>query len=130
MTPSRTAIHAEEAPAAAAAYSHAIATGGSLLFCSGQIPLDPATGELVQGGAGEQATRCLQNLELVCQAGGTTLANAVRVGVFLADLAGDWADVNAAYERFFDSDPPARAAVGVAALPRGARVEIDAIVAL
>jgi 2-iminobutanoate/2-iminopropanoate deaminase len=123
-------VHADAAPAAAAAYSHAVAVSGTLLFCSGQIPLDPASGELVEGGAGEQATRCLENLEAVCQAGGTTLANAVRVGVFLADLAGDFAEVNASYERFFDSDPPARAAVGVAALPRGARVEIDAIVAL
>ena len=130
MSDSRKTIHAESAPAAVGAYSHAVAVNGTLLFCSGQIPLDPATGELVEGGVGEQATRCLENLEAVCQAGGTTLANAVRVGVFLADLAGDWADVNAAYERFFDADPPARAAVGVAALPKGARVEIDAIVAV
>jgi 2-iminobutanoate/2-iminopropanoate deaminase len=130
MSDSRHAVHADAAPAAVGAYSHAVAVNGTLLFCSGQIPLDPATGELVDGGAGEQATRCLENLEAVCQAGGTTLANAVRVGVFLADLAGDWGEVNAAYEAFFDSDPPARAAVGVAALPKGARVEIDAIVAL
>jgi 2-iminobutanoate/2-iminopropanoate deaminase len=130
MSTSRQAVHAEAAPAAVGAYSHAVAISGSLLFCSGQIPLDPTTGELVEGGAGDQATRCLQNLEAVCRAGGTTLANAVRVGVFLADLGADWAEVNAAYERFFDSDPPARAAVGVAALPKGARVEIDAIVAL
>src|SRR4051794_2914669 len=130
MTASRTAVHADGAPAAVGAYSHAVAVSGTLLFCSGQIPLDPASGELVEGGAGAQATRCLENLEAVCQAGGTTLANAVRVGVFLADLAGDFAEVNSAYERFFDSDPPARAAVGVASLPRGARVEIDAIVAL
>jgi 2-iminobutanoate/2-iminopropanoate deaminase len=130
MSHSRRAVHADAAPAAVGAYSHAVAVNGTLLFCSGQIPLDPATGELVDGGAGEQATRCLENLEAVCQAGGTTLANAVRVGVFLADLAGDWGEVNAAYEAFFDSDPPARAAVGVAALPKGARVEIDAIVAL
>jgi 2-iminobutanoate/2-iminopropanoate deaminase len=130
MSASRRAVHADAAPAAVGAYSHAVAVSGTLLFCSGQIPLDPATGELVEGGAGEQAARCLENLETVCQAGGTSLSNAVRVGVFLADLAGDWAEVNAAYEGFFDSDPPARAAVGVAALPRGARVEIDAIVAL
>ena len=130
MSASRKPIHAEGAPAAVGAYSHAIEVSGSLLFCSGQIPLDAATGELVEGGAGEQATRCLENLEAVCQAGGTTLANAVRVGVFLVDLPGDWGEVNAAYDRFFDSDPPARAAVGVAALPRGALVEIDAIVAV
>jgi 2-iminobutanoate/2-iminopropanoate deaminase len=131
MSDSRRFVHADEAPAAAAAYSHAVAVSGSLLFCSGQIPLHPATGELVDGGPGDQATRCLENLEAVCQAAGTTLANAVRVGVFLTDLAGDFAEVNAAYQSFFGSaDPPARAAVGVAALPRGARVEIDAIVAL
>jgi len=130
MSDSRRAVHADGAPAAVGAYSHAVAVSGTLLFCSGQIPLDPATGELEEGGVGEQATRCLENLEAVCQAGGTTLANAVRVGVFLVDLPGDWAEVNAAYERFFDADPPARAAVGVAALPKGARVEIDAIVAV
>jgi 2-iminobutanoate/2-iminopropanoate deaminase len=130
MTDSRKAVHADGAPAAVGAYSHAVAVSGTVLFCSGQIPLDPDSGELVEGGAGDQASRCLQNLEAVCQAAGTTLANAVRVGVFLVDLPGDWAEVNAAYESFFDSDPPARAAVGVAALPKGARVEIDAIVAV
>jgi 2-iminobutanoate/2-iminopropanoate deaminase len=130
MSSSRKAVQADGAPAAVGPYSHAVEVSGTLLFCSGQIPLDPDSGELVEGGAGAQATRCLQNLEAVCRAGGTSLANAVRVGVFLTDLGGDWADVNAAYESFFDSDPPARAAVGVAALPRGARVEIDAIVAL
>jgi 2-iminobutanoate/2-iminopropanoate deaminase len=130
MSASRKAVHADGAPAAVGAYSHAIATSGTLLFCSGQIPLDPATNELVGGSVGEQATRCLQNLDAVCQAAGTTMANAVRVGVFLTDLAGDWAEVNAAYEKFFDADPPARAAVGVAALPKGAQVEIEAVVAL
>ena len=130
MASSRRAVHADAAPAAVGAYSHAVAIDGTLLFCSGQIPLDPDNGELVEGGAGEQATRCLENLQAVCQAAGTELSNAVRVGVFLTDLAGDWAEVNAAYERFFDSEPPARAAVGVAQLPRAARVEIDAIVAL
>jgi 2-iminobutanoate/2-iminopropanoate deaminase len=130
MSISRRAVHAPDAPAAVGPYSHAVTVSGTLLFCSGQIPLDPATGELVDGGPGDQATRCLQNLEAVCEAAGTTLESAVRVGVFLTDLGGDWGEVNAAYERFFDSDPPARAAVGVAALPKGARVEIDAIVAL
>jgi 2-iminobutanoate/2-iminopropanoate deaminase len=130
MSASRKAVHADGAPAAVGAYSHAIAISGTLLFCSGQIPLDPDTNELVGGSVGEQATRCLQNLEAVCQAAGTTMANAVRVGVFLTDLVGDWAEVNAAYEKFFDADPPARAAVGVAALPKGAQVEIEAVVAL
>src|SRR5919198_248754 len=131
MSDSRRAVHADGAPAAVGAYSHAVAVSGSLLFCSGQIPLDPATGELVDGGPGDQATRCLENLEAVCQAAGTTLAKAVRVGMFLTDLSGDFAEVNDAYQSFFGSaEPPARAAVGVAALPRGGRVEIDALVGL
>jgi 2-iminobutanoate/2-iminopropanoate deaminase len=106
-----------------------VAVEGRLLFCSGQIPLDPSTGELIDGGAGEQTTRCLQNLDAVCREAGTSLASAVRVGVFCTDLGGDWAEVNAAYEIFFEGgEPPARAAVGVAALPKGARVEIEAVV--
>jgi 2-iminobutanoate/2-iminopropanoate deaminase len=111
-------------------YSHAVVAGGRLLFCSGQIPLDPASGELIEGGPGDQAVRCLENLAAVCRAAGARLSDAVRVGVFLTDIVSDWGEVNAAYERFFEADPPARAAVGVAALPKGARVEMDAIVAL
>jgi 2-iminobutanoate/2-iminopropanoate deaminase len=130
MSATRRAVHADAAPAAVGAYSHAIAISGTLLFCSGQIPLDPETNELVEGSAAEQATRCMHNLEAVCQAAGTTMANAVRVGIFLVDLPGDWADVNAAYAEFFESDPPARAAIGVAELPKGARVEIEAVVEL
>jgi 2-iminobutanoate/2-iminopropanoate deaminase len=123
-------VHADAAPAAIGPYSHGVVSNG-LLFCSGQIPLDPATGELVEGGVGDQTRRCLDNLAAVCVAGGTTLADAVRVTVFAADLAGDWADINDAYAAYFGGDgAPARAAVGVAALPRGARVEIDAVVAL
>jgi 2-iminobutanoate/2-iminopropanoate deaminase len=130
MTDNRRIVETNDAPAAVGPYSQAVATGAPLLFCSGQIPLDPASGELIEGGAGEQTTRCLQNLDAVCREAGTSLANAIRVGVFCTDLPGDWAEVNAAYERFFsDGDPPARAAVGVAALPKGARVEIEAVVA-
>jgi 2-iminobutanoate/2-iminopropanoate deaminase len=126
----RRPVHADGAPAAIGAYSHAVVSNG-LLFCSGQIPLDPATGELVEGGVGEQTRRCLDNLATVCVAGGTTLADAVRVTVYAEDLAGDWAEINDAYSAYFgESGAPARAAVGVAALPRGARVEIDAVVAL
>ena len=129
MGDERRIIQTGEAPAAVGPYSQAVVVDAPLLFCSGQIPLDPASGELVQGGAGEQTTRCLQNLDAVCREAGTSLANAVRVGVFCTDLAGDWADVNAAYESFFEGgDPPARAALGVAALPKGARVEIEAVV--
>jgi 2-iminobutanoate/2-iminopropanoate deaminase len=129
MTHHRRTIDASGAPAAVGPYSQAVLSNG-LLFCSGQIPLDPESGELVGGGAGKQAARCLQNLAAVCESAGASLSDAVRLTVFLADLDGDWADVNQAYESFFDSDPPARAAIGVAALPRGARVEIDAVVAL
>lgn len=129
MSDERRIIQTDQAPAAVGPYSQAVAVEGQLLFCSGQIPLDPSTGELIDGGAGEQTTRCLQNLDAVCREAGTSLANAVRVGVFCTDLGGDWADVNAAYESFFDGgEPPARAAVGVAALPKGARVEIEAVV--
>jgi 2-iminobutanoate/2-iminopropanoate deaminase len=129
MSDERRIIQTDHAPAAVGPYSQAVAVEGLLLFCSGQIPLDPSTGELIDGGAGEQTTRCLQNLDAVCREAGTSLANAVRVGVFCTDLGGDWADVNAAYESFFDGgEPPARAAVGVAALPKGARVEIEAVV--
>ena len=129
MGTERRIVQTGTAPAAVGPYSQAVVTDAPLLFCSGQIPLDPSSGELVEGGAPEQTTRCLENLEAVCREAGTSLANAVRIGVFCTDLAGDWAEVNAAYERFFEGgDPPARAAVGVAALPKGARVEIDAVV--
>ena len=101
------------------------------MFCAGQIPIDPASGELVDGDAGDQTRRCLDNLTAVCDAAGARLADAVRLTVYCTDLAGDWQHVNEAYASFFgEDDAPARAAIGVAALPRGARVEIDAVVAL
>jgi 2-iminobutanoate/2-iminopropanoate deaminase len=102
---------------------------GSLLFCSGQIPLDPSSGELIGETAGEQARRCLENLTAVCEAAGASLANAVRLTVYMTDLSA-FADVGEVYATFFPDAPPARVAVGVASLPRGAQVEIDAIVAL
>ena len=129
MTHHRYTIRAEEAPEAIGPYSHGVVSNG-LLFCSGQIPLDPGTGQLVEGGAAAQARRCLASLAAVCDAAGTSLGDAVRCTVYLVDLAGDWAEVNEAYGEFFPSDPPARVAIGVAALPKGARVEIDAVVAL
>lgn len=122
-------IHAGAAPEAIGPYSHGVVAGG-LLFCSGQIPLDPDSGELVEGGAAAQARRCLASLAAVCEAAGASLGDAVRCTVYLVDLAGDWAEVNEAYGEFFPSDPPARVAIGAAALPKGARVEIDAVVAL
>jgi 2-iminobutanoate/2-iminopropanoate deaminase len=128
MADERIVIDAPGAPAAVGPYSHAVSHGG-LLFCSGQIPLDPASGEIVGADAPAQARRCLENLEAVCAASGTTLGRALRLTVYMTDLGG-FAAVNEVYASFFASDPPARVAIGVAALPKGAQVEIDAIVAL
>lgn len=128
MPGERLTVHATAAPAAIGPYSHAVRCG-ELLFCSGQIPLDPASGELVGGDEAEQARRCLENLQAVCEAAGTTLQRAVRLTIYMTDLTA-FAAVNAVCAEFFPVDPPARATVGVAALPRGARVEIDAVAAL
>ena len=127
MASERQTIDAPGAPDAIGPYSHAVLAAG-LLFCSGQIPLDPATGEITGATPAEQAERCLRNLAAVCEAAGTDLSRAVRMTVYMTDL-GAFAAVNEVYGRFFGSDPPARVAIGVAALPRGAQVEIDAVVA-
>jgi 2-iminobutanoate/2-iminopropanoate deaminase len=124
----RQPITAPRAPAAIGPYSHAV-RAGSFLFCSGQIPLDPDSGELVGESAAEQARQCLLNLAAVCTAAGASLSAAVRLTVYMTDLAA-FAEVGVVYATFFPDSPPARVAVGVAALPRGAQVEIDAIVAL
>ncbi len=115
-------------PPAIGPYSHAV-RAGELLFCSGQIPLHPATGELIGATAAEQARQCLENLRAVCKAAGTSLAQAVRLTVYVTDL-GEFAAVNEVYGSFLEAEPPARVTVGVAQLPKGAQVEIDAIVAL
>jgi 2-iminobutanoate/2-iminopropanoate deaminase len=128
MSADRVIVRSADAPEAIGPYSQAVGAG-ELLFCSGQIPLDPQTGEIVGASAAEQARRCLENLQAVCAAAGTTLERALRVTVYLVDL-GEWAAVNEVYGSFFTADPPARVAIGVAALPRGAYVEIDAVVAL
>ena len=128
MSSERKAIDADGAPAAIGPYSHAVRAGG-LLFCSGQIPLDPGTGEIVGDTAAEQARQCLLNLRAVCVEAGTALERAARLTVYMTDL-GAFAAVNEVYGRFFESEPPARVAIGVAALPRGALVEIDAVVAI
>ena len=125
---SRQTVDAPGAPAAVGPYVHAVKAAG-LLFCSGQIPLDPATGEIAGDTPAEQARRCLQNLQAVCVAAGTSLDAAVKVTVYLTDMAA-FAEVNEVYASFFPSEPPARVAIGVVALPRGAQVEIDAVVAL
>lgn len=126
VSSSREIVAAPDAPPAVGPYSHAVRAGG-LLFCSGQIPLDPQTGELAGESAGEQAQRCLQNLQAVCAAAGATLADALRLTVYMTDLS-RFAEMNEVYASFFPIDPPARVTVGVAALPKGAQVEIDAIV--
>jgi 2-iminobutanoate/2-iminopropanoate deaminase len=128
MSLEREIVVAPAAPAAIGPYSHAV-RAGELLFCSGQIPLDPSTGELVGDTPGAQARVCLENLRSVCAAAGASLERAVRVSVYMTDLAA-FAEVNDTYAGFFDGEPPARVAVGVQALPRGAYVEIDAVVAL
>ena len=127
-TDTRQTVSAPGAPAAIGPYSHAVATAG-LLFCSGQIPLDPASGELVGETPAAQARRCLENLAAVCEAAGATLRDAVRLTIYMTDLAA-FAEVNEVYASFFVDDPPARVTVGVAQLPKGAQVEIDAVVAL
>jgi len=127
--PDRDPISTDSAPAAIGPYSQGMSTGG-LLFCSGQIPLEPSTGELVKDDIEGQARRCLENLAAIAQAAGGKLANAVRCTVYLTDM-NDFARVNEVYGEFFGGDdPPARVAIGVAALPKGADVEIDAVVAL
>ncbi|MBV8953034.1 MAG: RidA family protein [Solirubrobacterales bacterium] len=128
MPVSREPVSAPDAPAAVGPYVHAVRSRG-LLFCSGQVPIDPKSGELVGRTAGEQAGRCLENLSAVCAAAGANLGDALRLTVYLTDMS-TFAEVNEVYASFFESSPPARVAIGVAALPLGARVEIDAVVAV
>lgn len=120
-------IQTSAAPAAIGPYCQGCRFG-ELLFCSGQLPLDPETGELVRGGVGEMTKRCLENLEAICAAAGTSLDCALKLTVYVCDLA-KFGEVNEAYASFFTGPVPARATVQVAALPAGAEVEIDAIVA-
>lgn len=119
------AITTDTAPRAIGPYSQAV-QAAQWLFLSGQIGLDPATGELVPGGVEMEAARVLDNLQAVLAAAGATLAHVVRTTIYLVDLQ-DFGRVNDLYERCFRAPYPARATVGVAALPRGAQVEIDAV---
>lgn len=125
MGTDRTIVATEQAPAAIGPYSQAITAAG-LVFCSGQIPLDPANGTVVEGGIEAQARRVLDNLAAVLQAAGSSLQQIVKTTIFLADM-GDFASVNTIYAEYFGSDPPARSTVQVARLPRDVRVEIEAI---
>jgi 2-iminobutanoate/2-iminopropanoate deaminase len=113
------------APAAVGPYSQAIQAGG-WIFCAGQIPLDPAEGKLVSGGIEEQTRRVVENLKAVLEAAGSSLNRVVKTTVFLVDL-NDFAAMNEGYAEFLGDSPPARSTVQVAALPRGARVEIEAV---
>jgi len=122
---SKSAVSAADAPKAIGPYSHAI-RAGELLFISGQVPIDPATGNLIDGDITAQTRRVMANLAAVLQAGGLSLHNVVRTTIFLADMS-DFAAVNAVYGSFFSEPYPARATVQVSRLPKDARVEIDAI---
>jgi 2-iminobutanoate/2-iminopropanoate deaminase len=128
MSHHRHAVTAPDAPRPVGPYSHAVRAGG-LLFCSGQVGLDPSTNRLVEGGPGDQVRQCLENIQAVVRAGGAELADAVRMTVYVTDM-GAFGEVNEAYGSFFDAEPPARVTIGVAALPGGAEVEVDAVVAL
>lgn len=124
----RQIISSKDAPAAIGTYSQAVRCGDTL-YVSGQIPLDPATGALVEGDIEKHIDRAFDNLEAIIVAAGGTLANVAKLNVFLVDL-GHFAKVNAAMQARFKEPFPARAAIGVASLPRGAQVEVDAIVVL
>jgi 2-iminobutanoate/2-iminopropanoate deaminase len=118
-------IRTNDAPAPIGPYSQGIRHGNEL-FCSGQTPTDPATGELVEGDVAAQAERALRNLGAVIAAAGFGLEHVVKTSIFLIDMS-DFAAVNAVYERYFGEAKPARTTVAVSALPKGSRVEIDAI---
>ena len=122
---SRRRIATEAAPRALGPYAQAV-VAGDLVFCAGQVGIDPATGHLVAGGVAAETARACENLRAVLAAAALTLADVVKTTVYVVDL-GDFAVVNEAYGRFFPAPHPARATVQVAALPAGARIEIDAI---
>jgi 2-iminobutanoate/2-iminopropanoate deaminase len=121
----REVIATNKAPAAVGPYSQAVRVG-DFVFTAGQIPLDPATGKMVEGGIEAQTRQALTNLSAVLEAAGTSLANAVKTTVFMADM-GEFQAMNGVYAKFFPGAPPGRSAVQVAALPLGARVEIEAV---
>ena len=124
----RTPVKTDRAPGAIGPYSQAIKAGG-FVFASGQIPIDPQTGEFVSGGIAEQTEQVLKNLSALLEASGSSLAQVVKTTVFLADMK-EFAAMNEVYGRFFTSEPPARATVAAAGLPKDARVEIEAIALL
>lgn len=121
-------VETAKAPAPLGPYSQGIVHGG-VLYCAGQIGIDPATGKLAVGGVEAQARQCLDNLGAVCEAAGTSLVRALRIGLYVTDL-GQMPAVNAAYAEAIGELPPARTGMAVAGLPKGAAIEVDAIVAL
>ena len=121
-------IHTEKAPAAIGPYSQAIDSGAGLVFVSGQLPIDPATGAFPEGGVAEQTRQSLLNARAILQAAGLDLNNVVKTTVFLADMA-DFGAMNEVYAQFFAAPFPARSAVAVKDLPKGARIEIECIAA-
>lgn len=125
---SRSIIQTEHAPSAIGPYSQAVRAGNTV-YLSGQIPLDPASGEMVHGDITVQARRVFDNLKAVCEAAGGSLGDLVRVGIYMVDLA-HFGAVNAVMEDYFEQPYPARATVQVAALPKGAQVEVDGILVL
>ena len=125
---SRSIIHSEQAPAAIGPYSQAVRVGDTV-YLSGQIPLLPSTGAMLEGGIDAQARQVFENMQAVCAAAGGSLADIARLGIFLTDL-GDFAAVNAVMAEYFSAPYPARSTVQVSALPRGAQVEVDAILVL
>ena len=129
----RQAIHSDRAPAAIGPYSQATRAGGapgsSMVFFSGQVPIDPATGNLVDGDIAAQARRAFDNLKAVCEAAGGSFDDIVRVGLYLTDLS-QFSQVNAVMAEYFSEPYPARSTIEVSALPRGAAFEVDAIMVL
>ncbi len=121
------ALHTDKAPAAIGPYSQAIEVNG-MVFASGQIPLDPATGNVVEGGIKEQTRQALTNAKAIMEAAGLTLANVVKTTIFMADMA-DFTAMNEVYATFFTEPYPARSAVAVKALPKGVLVEVECIAA-
>lgn len=124
----RQAIHTDNAPAAIGPYSQAVRCGNTV-YLSGQIPFDPATMELVGGDIAHQARRVFDNLKAVCEASGGSLAQIARLGIYLTDL-GKFSEVNAVMAEYFQPPYPARSTIGVASLPRGAEVEVDAVLVI
>jgi 2-iminobutanoate/2-iminopropanoate deaminase len=122
---SKAVVRTSAAPEAVGPYSQAVGAQG-FVFCSGQVPLEPRTGDIVEGSTAEQTRRALDNLTAVLEAAGTSLARVVKVTAYLTDMD-DFPEFNDAYSAYFSEDPPARATVGVAALPKGARVEVECI---